>query len=249
MPKLNKNSPIPLSIQTKEHLLAQIESGELKPGQRLPSERELCKQFSVSRITIRPALQELMRDGLVQSVPGKGTFVIQKLEEEFHPLSGFSQDVQTQGHSSSSRILKQTVTHASLRLAKQLQIPNKSQVAFIERLRLVDGEPRLLQATYVPLELCPDILKHHFETESLYRILSELYRLAPVRADNSFEARLAQAEEEELLLLPHPAAVLVMRQTSYLKDNRPIEYTRSIYRANDRFHSIYGPFSSHEEDP
>lgn len=83
---LDKDSPIPLYIQFKEYLLDRIERGELEPGQRLPSEREFCDQLGVSRITIRQALNELVRDGMIQSVPGKGTFVGRKQEGEFHPL-------------------------------------------------------------------------------------------------------------------------------------------------------------------
>ena len=245
---LDKDSPIPLYIQFKEYLLEQIERGELKAGQRLPSEREFCDQFSVSRITIRQALNELMRDGLIESVPGKGTFVAKKQEEEFHPLGSFSQQIQAQGQNPSSRTLKQAVIYASQRLARELQIPTDSKVILIERLRLADGEPRALQTTHLPLELCLDILKHDLEKGSLYQVLLDEYNLVPVRADNSFEARLAEPEEEDLLHLLHPSAVLVMRQTSYLEDGRPLEYTRSIYRANERFHSIHGPFIPDEKD-
>jgi len=249
MRKLKKDSPIPLYIQLKEHILARIERGELEAGQRLPSERELCDQFGVSRITIRQALGELMRDGLLQRIPGKGTFVARKREDEFHPLASFSQQVRAQDQSPSSRILKQTVTRASERLARQLQVPTHSRVALIERLRLADGEVRALQTAYIPLELCPNLLKHDFQKESLYHVLQTVYGLTPVRADHWFEARLADPDEERLLRLAHPSAVLVMRQTSYLQDGRPIEYMRSIYRANERFHSVYGARASDGDEP
>jgi len=249
MRKLKKGSPIPLYIQLKEHILARVERGELKPGQRLPSERELCDQFAVSRITVRQALAELMRDGLLQSVPGKGTFVARKREDEFHPLASFSQQVRTQSQSPSSHVLNRSAIRASERLARQLQVPIHSKVALIERLRLADGEARALQTAYIPLELCPDLLKHDFEKESLYQVLQTVYGLTPVRADHWFEARLADPNEERLLHLAHLSAVLVMRQTSYLQDGRPIEYTRSIYRANERFHSVFGSRASDVDEP
>jgi GntR family transcriptional regulator len=245
---LNKDSPVPLYIQFKEYLLDQIESGELKLSQRLPSEREFCDQFGISRITVRQALNELMRDGLIQSVPGKGTFVASKREEEFHPLTSFSQHMHTRGQSPASEILNQAVIRSSPRLARQMQLAVDAEVALIDRLRFVDGKPRALQTAYLPLVLCPDILKHDLVDGSLYKTLHDRYGLVPIRADNSFEARLAEPKEEDLLRLPHPAAVLVMRQTCYLKNNRPVEYTRSIYRANERFHSFYGPLISGEED-
>ena len=248
MSNLDKDSPIPLYIQFKEYLLDRIERGELEPGQWLPSEREFCDQFGVSRITIRQALNELMRDGLIQSVPGKGMSVAQKQEGRFRPMASFSQYIRARGQSPSSRVLEQTVIRASRGLARELQIQTHAEVVLIERLCLADGEPCVLQTAYLPSELCPNILKQDFAEESLHQTLRGEYGLVPVGADNSFEARLAELGEEELLRLPHPSAVLVMRQTSYLRDGRPLQYTRLIYRANERFHSIHGPITSGEED-
>jgi GntR family transcriptional regulator len=248
MTLLNKDSPVPLYIQFKEYLLERIESGQLEPDQRLPSERQFCDQLDVSRITIRQALNELMRDGLIRSVPGKGTFVARKQEGEFHPLASFSQSVQAQEQRPSSRVLNQALIHASKRLASVLQIPTDSEVVLIKRLRLVDDEPCALQAAFLPSDLCPNILKQDFAKDSLYTVLSDEYGLVPVKANNSFEARLADADEREDLLLPQPSAVLVMRQTSYLHNSRPVEYTRSVYKGNQRFESIHGSLVSSQQD-
>jgi GntR family transcriptional regulator len=244
-----KDSPVPLYIQFKEYLLDRIERGELEPDQRLPSEREFCEQFGVSRITVRQALSELARDGLIRSVPGKGTFVARKQEGEFYPLLSFSQSVRDMGYMPSSRIIKKNLVPASKRLARELQIPTDAEVALIERLRLVDGEPCALQTAYLPSDLCPKLLERDIERASLYAVLRDQYGLVPVRAINSFEARLAEPEEREYLDLPTPSAVLVMRQTSYLENSdRPVEYTRSIYKADQRFRTSYVPTISGEED-
>lgn len=95
-----------------------------------------------------------------------------------------------------------------------LQIPTDSEVVLIKRLHLIDDEACVLQAAYLPSNLCPNILKQDLAKDSLYSVLSDEYGLVPVKANNSFEARLADADEREDLLLPHPSAVLVMRQTS-----------------------------------
>jgi len=245
---LDKDSPIPLYIQFKEYLLDRIEQGELEPGQRLPSEREFCDRFDVSRITIRQALGELARDGLICSVPGKGTFVTRKQEAKFHPLTSFSEQMRAQGQTPSSQVLNQALIAASHRLARELQIPPRAEVVLIERLRFADGEPCVLQTVYLPAELCPGILEYDLAEESLYQALRDAYGLVPVEADNSFEARLAERREEEYLQLPHPSAVLVMRQTSYLEDGRPVEYTRSIYLPNQRFYCLHGPLVSGKEE-
>ena len=228
--------------------MERIERGELEPDQRLPSEREFCDQLGVSRITVRQALSELTRDGLVRSVPGKGTFVAKKQEGEFHPLLSFSQSVRDMGQVPSSRIINKTLVPASKRLARELKIPTDAEVVLIERLRLVDGEPCALQTAYLPSDLCPNLLEQDLEWASLYAVLRSQYGLVPVRAINSFEARLAEPEEREYLGLPTPSAVLVMRQTSHLENGSSIEYTRSIYKANQRFQSVYSPIIASEDD-
>ena len=83
--KLDINSPIPLYIQFKDLLLTKIESGEWQPQHKLPSERSLCNKYGISRITVREAIKELTRDGLIESVPGKGNFVQYKAIAEFKP--------------------------------------------------------------------------------------------------------------------------------------------------------------------
>ncbi|MCP5094046.1 MAG: GntR family transcriptional regulator [Chloroflexi bacterium] len=237
---LDRNSPVPLYIQFKEFLLTNMRNGTYPAGHRLPSVNEFCKKFNVSRITIRQALDELMRDGLIQGVPGVGTFVAQEIEQEFHLLSSFSQQMEAQGRKPTTQVLRAIKTQATAVLANLLHIPIHSPVALIERLRYADDEPWILQTAYLPLKYCPGILNTDLSQNSLYKTLSQQYQLNPVDAEYRFEARLASPGEAQLLEVIPPAAVLTIRQTSFLDDGNPIEYTRSIYRANLRFHSYHG---------
>jgi GntR family transcriptional regulator len=238
MTTLDKNSSIPLRIQFKEYLTNRIDRNELKPGQRLPSERAFCEQFGISRITVRQALAEMARDGLIYTVPGKGTFIARK--QTFRPLVSLSQQIRERGQIPSNRILKQEIIHAPVRLARVLQIQVGSEVAKIERLRFADDESYAVQSIYIPHALCLNILTYDFETGSLLQILGDGYGLMPVSADSEFEARLATSDEEQLFRLPRPSAVLVMRQTSYLENNVPIVYIRFIFRANESLRSTHG---------
>jgi GntR family transcriptional regulator len=147
--------------------------------------------------------------------------------------------------------LAKTIISASeldAKVGKELEINDDFEVAKIKRLRYVDGKPFVLQTAHLPRELCENILKEGL-TGSLYQVLRKKYELVPVRAKNMYEARLAEPEEVELLELPKLSAVLVMFQTSYLEDNRPLEYTYSIYRGLQRFGSGHVPLVSRDSDP
>ena len=235
--KLHKNSSIPLYIQFKEGLLAKIESGEWQPGYKLPSERRLCEQYDISRITVREAIKELVRDGLVESAPGKGNFVCYKAVAEYKPRASFTIATQMKNQMPSSHLIAQEIICASFGLVRELEIPLNTKVLMIHRLRLANGEPRILQKAFVPLSYCPTLESHDFGEESLYHVLESECNIIPaVSARTSFEARLADEMEARLMRLMQPAAVLITRQTSYMANGRPIEYCRSTYRANERFY-------------
>ena len=233
---LYKDSPIPLYIQFKELLLTKIESGEWQPEHKLPSERSLCDKYGISRITVREAIKELARDGLIESVPGKGSFVKHKSVAEFKPTTSFTVGTQMQNKVPSSRLISQEIIYASFGLVRELEIPLNSKVLMIHRVRFANDAPRVIQKAFIPLSYCEALLDYDFEKESLYRVLESSCQLIPVKVKNSFEARLAEEAEVEMLNLVPPAAVLVTRQTSYLANGRPIEYSRSVYCANERFY-------------
>ncbi len=234
--KLDINSPIPLYIQFKDLLLTKIESGEWQPQHKLPSERSLCNKYGISRITVREAIKELTRDGLIESVPGKGNFVQYKAIAEFKPSTSFTVATQMQGQVATSRLLNQEIIYAATGLVRELEIPLNTKVLMIHRVRFANGEPRIIQKAFIPLSYCTALAEHDFEKESLYQVLENECQLILAKVKSSFEARLADETEAKLLNLTLPTAVLVIRQTNYLANGRPIEYCRSVYRANERFY-------------
>jgi len=233
---LDTDSPIPLYIQFKELLLTKIESGEWQPSHKLPSERNLCEKYGISRITVREAIKELVRDGLIKSVPGKGSFVDSKTVAAYKPNTSFTVATQMQNRVPSSHLINQEIIYASYGLVRELEVPLNTQVLMVHRVRFVDDEPRVIQKAFVPLSYCAALLDHDFEQESLYQVLESECRLIPGKVKSSFEARLADETELKMLELAPPAAVLVERSTSYLANGRPVEYCRSVYRANERFY-------------
>lgn len=229
---LIKESSVPLHIQMADELRGRIQRRELRPNDRIPSERELCEQYDISRITVRKALSTLIQEGLVYATIGKGTYVAEMpLREELRPLSSFTQDLERRGMKAGNRVLNLDIVPADDERAGLLRIPRGAELVRLRRLRLADGLPIALQLSYLPHHLCPGLPEVDFTGQSLYAILRERYGLNLVRSDTMISAAMAQVEEAELLGLKRPAAVLISEQTSYLDTNAVIEITRSVFHA------------------
>jgi len=233
--RLQREAFDPLYIQLKDSLAADIRAGSYRAHQRLPSERELSERFSVSRMTVRQALLELARDGIIYTRVGKGTFVAEsKIDQQLHALTGFTQDVRARNGRPTSRVLETRVIPATPEFAAALCILPNAEVIQLARLRLADGMPLAIETAYLPFHLCPNLLSHDFSTESLYAVLENEYGLTPLDAEQSIEAALATSRELELLELVGPAAVLRIQRATYSSDHVPVEYVLSTYRG-DRY--------------
>lgn len=227
---LNKAIGTPLYAQLAALLREQINTGKLPIHTKLSSERELCEQYAISRITVRKALAELMHEGLVYSSVGKGIYVAEpKLERELQPLTSFTEEARRRGVSVSSQVLEATIVHADNSLVVRLQVSPGAEVVKLYRLRLMDGIPAAIQCAYLPHHLCPNLLQHDFSSHSLLDILRTEYKLKLARAESNIEAALARPEEVSLLQLPAPAAVLIAEQTTYLNNDAVIEFVRSAF--------------------
>jgi GntR family transcriptional regulator len=233
--RLKRKAPIPLYIQLKDSLVADIGNGNYQPHQQMPSERELCERFKVSRMTVRQALTEMVRDGLVYAVVGKGTFVSEpKINQELRSLTGFSQDAQARGNKPTSRVLEAQVIPATSHLAQMLNMAPGDEIVMLSRLRLSNDVPLAIETSHLPYALCPQLLQHDFASESLYHVLESEYGLRLVRAEQTIEAGLADPPELELLQMLPPAAVLRMERRTYTDQDVPVEYVVSAYRS-DRY--------------
>ena len=216
-------------------LLAQIESGELKPNDRLPSESELCEQYSVARNTVRRALSELVNDGILKTVPGLGTFVQDiRLPKTAEYLYGFSQEMDLHQKTITSRVIEAKLISADPLLTRRMRLQLGAEVVFLYRVRLMDDEPVAIERSYLPHALCPGILQYDFSECSLYETLSTVYNRRPYNAGQEIEAGLATPEVARLLGLTPPAVVLIFHRETYLASGEVIEYVDSELRA-DRF--------------
>jgi len=237
--KLRREAPTPLYLQHKNALVDHIGAGHYKPHERLMSERELGEKFKVSRMTVRQALTEMIREGILYTQVGKGTYVSEaKIKQELQALTGFSQDMAVRGAVASGRVLGARVIPATLTLAAIFSVPTNTELVLLSRLRLSDGIPLAIEEAYILHRVCPGILDHDFSKESLYNILATRYNTILVRAEQTMEASLVAPEEAGLLQIASPSPVLRIERLSYNEQNTLIEYVKSAYRGDRyKFHT------------
>lgn len=235
MVTLNRDLPLPLYHQVKTSILRGIEAGQWHPNDRLPSEDELAGRFKVSKITVRQALRDLAQLGYIRREQGRGTFVQRPpLIEGPRQLNSFTEEMRRQGVVASSQVLEQDLTFPPPEVAAMLGLGDHDRVFRLRRLRLADGDPMGVQTTYVPARLVPGIESRDFSGSSLYDVLSSHYGLDPATAHETHFAFAVDGEDAALLRLPPGAPVMGAELVARLADGRPLEYVRSVMRA-DRY--------------
>jgi GntR family transcriptional regulator len=232
--KVDRESPVPYYAQLKESLRAEIESGKRRPGDLLPGEPELCREFDVSRTVVRQALKELTYEGLITRRKGKGTFVASPKFTETHiqELSGFFKDMLDLGHTPYSQVLRQEVIPATSLVAERLVLPEGAPVIQIDRLRFVEQDPLVLVTTYLPYQKCPQLVEADLSHRSLYEFLETTCGLKLARGRRSIEAVAADEYQAGLLRVDPGAPLILLNSVSYLEDDTPIEYYRALHRGD-----------------
>jgi len=228
------NEKLPLYAQLKEQIIAAIACADLAPGDQIPSQRLLCKKYRMSHMTVRRAINELLHEGVIYAIPGKGLYVTELKQDAEPLLRGFTEDMTQRGMVASSTVLAAEVVGASTVLSSALGVPIGTALVYLRRLRLADGAPVAVQGSYLPQALCPGLLEHDLARGSLFDLLRNVYRLRLADGTTTVEAALADAEHAKLLGLRVPAPLLVVEQLNYLDSGQVIEFVRSAYRA-DRY--------------
>lgn len=229
---IDKTTSIPYHVQVRTDLLDAIRSGKYKAGDQLPSERELQEYYGISRLTVRSALTDLERDGIIYSRAGKGRYVTQSyFDQQLIHLSGFSQDMSKAGTSSNSIVILMEEIPASPIVATQLEIKPGMHVARIMRVRCADNEPMAIEDAYLPINLCPGLLDQDLEKGSIYAYLNS-QGLLPTRAFQTLMSDNPTGKEQQLLKLDKNIPVMRMRRKTTLPNTVPIEYTESVYRGD-----------------
>jgi GntR family transcriptional regulator len=233
-PKLVRGPGVTVHGQIEDWLADAIASGQLKTGDRLPTEQQLAAWLGVSRMTLRHALAELAQRGLVTRTVGRsgGTFVAEpKLVQDLTVLAGFSEQLRRHGLVAGARVLAASEIPASRAASTALAIEVGDPVYEVRRLRLADGQPILIEHSLFPARHCPGLLESRLDG-SLYELLDSKYGLRPYRARESLEPVTAGVREAEALGVAEGAPLMLVERTAYAKSGTPLEFARDLFRGD-----------------
>ena len=234
---IDRSSLIPFYHQLKSLVIEQIARDGLAPGDRLPSDHELCERYSVSRTVARQALGELEFEGVLVREKGRGTFVAQPKSSQglVQSLAGLFDDVASHGMSLRSEVRRLEKVPAPADIANDLQIATGASVLVLERLRFISELPWVLVTTYLPTDLPANLIgglaQEDLEHGSLYEIMDR-HGVRPVRGRRSIEARVANAGLARDLGLARGAAVLYLSSVGMNASGRPVEVFRAFHRGD-----------------
>ncbi|MFD3158055.1 GntR family transcriptional regulator [Haloimpatiens sp. FM7330] len=236
MKKVSKSNPLPLYYQIKEIIQEMIENEELKPGDAIPTERELCEMQSVSRMTVNKAIMGLVNEGILYREQGKGTFVTKPKEKhEISQLKSFTEEMKEKGLKTDTKILSFQIKEATKQNKIMLNMKDtEDKVIEIKRLRISANEPLAIETVWLSHHMFSDMTVEMVEGKSLYNIFRDKYGYCPEQAKQTIEPIMLNEYESKLLNQPANALALMFRRNTYIQNEKPIEYTKAIYRS-DRY--------------
>ena len=235
--RLPRPRPAPerrLVEDARRRLLDMISSGELRPGDRLGTERELAARLSVSRSTLRQVLAVLADGGTVRRVPGRagGTFVAHaKVDRDLSVIVGLPEYLRRQGFVAGTQVLSATMSGADEIAADNLAVPPGSLVIDIIRIRLADGIPISLERVQLPAEIFPGLLDLPLGG-SIYELLDSHYGIRPDDVVEHLEVAEASSDEAALLGVSVRAPLLAITRTSATSAGLPFEFSHDLFRAD-----------------
>ena len=233
-PELVRGLGTTVHAQIEDWLASEIAVGSLVPGDRLPTEHDLAAWFGVSRMTLRHALAELARRGLLTRSVGRhgGTFVAAPAQEQdLTTLAGFSEQLRRQGAAAGATVLTAGQRSAGPAAGAALQLCEDDPVYEVRRIRLADGRPIAIERSLFPAERFPDLLHCRLDG-SLYELLASRYGQRPHRARESMEPVTAGVREAEALEVAEGAPLMLVERTAYARSGEPLEYARDLFRGD-----------------
>lgn len=230
----NKDSRIPLYYQLMDIIVEQIETGKLKEHDQIPSERELCNQYDISRATVRQAIQMLEKDGYIYKQHGKGTFVSpEKMKQDFLKFYSFTEEMKKIGKVPTSKVIDFEIICCNEKLSRKMNIAKGTKMYKFTRLRLADDEPMMLETSYVPYDRFPGIEKNDLEKEAMYDIFTRKFDAVFTKAEESFQSVFTKENEAKFLDIKADSPSMMLERLTYERDII-IEYTVGIARG-DKF--------------
>jgi GntR family transcriptional regulator len=221
--------------ETRESVLELIEG--LGVGEAIPSERQLGIDLGVSRLTVRAALDELVREGYLVRRRGAGTFVAEPKVAKGININSFSDDMRERGMQPASRTLDLSVIPAGARLGRILHVSPAEPIVAVKRLRLADGEPMAIELLHVREALVPGLTGGDLEQNSFYDLLASRYDLSIIGGSQTIEPTVTNEEESSALGVPLHSPALLFERVTQSASGDIVEFTSSTYRG-DRYRLV-----------
>lgn len=220
---------------TRERVLELVE--QLGVGEAIPSERQLSAEFGVSRLTLRAALDDLVREGYLVRRRGAGTFVSEpKIAQEL-TMTSFTEDMRRRGMTPASRTLELRIVAAGARLGRILHVSPSEPVMVAKRLRLADRETMAMETLHVPERLVPGLTAKELEERSFYELLEDRYGIVIVGGTQTIEPTVTNEEESAALGVPLHSPAFLFERVTHAEDGEIVEFVSSLYRG-DRYRLV-----------
>lgn len=228
--KIDTNSKLPLYDQIERNLRNLIVGGELKPGEGMPGEWDLAEIYGVSRLTIRRALDELVRQNWLEKKHGVGTFVRQPIMASIAAGKlSFTEQMKSIGRIPSSRHIGQQVILATEKIARALHVQVNDPIFEITRVRLADNIPILLETACLSATRFPSLVEHDWaQNESLYQVLGNEYQIKISTMDHTIKPVTLTETEARYLEAKAGIPALLSEIIAYTSDGIPVEYSWSV---------------------
>lgn len=225
----NRNEE-PIYRQIQNAIRRRIDSGQLKPGNPVPSERELARLHKVSLMTARHALSELARDGIVERRHGAGTFVAQP-RIQFNKLLGYTEQMASLGLTANSRVITCGIVTREHEIAARLGMAPTARLGKVERVRLAGDEPVALETCYWSADEFPNLLDAPLERVSLFGVMEREFGVGLAYSDEEIDATDADLRLADILAITRGSPLLRIRQLIFSTKSRATVYVVGFYRS------------------
>ena len=219
----------------RDELLSLLD--ELQVGDAIPPERRLAVMLGVSRPTLRAAIDELVREGLLHRRHGSGTYVAEPKIALPLTMTSFTEDMARRGMRASSHVLSFEAMTAGAKLGRHLRISPIDEVWAVRRLRLADDVTMAIEFLHVPRRLLPELRREDLVEHSFYRLLQDRHGIVIASGIQTIEPTLVNEEEAEMLAVPVHSPAFLFERTTESERGEVIEYVRSLYRG-DRYRLV-----------
>ncbi len=233
-PYIDRDLDIPLYQQLSDKLSEGILNHVWRVGECIPSENELVEAYDVSRTVVRAAISDLVYKGLLKTVKGKGTFVIENriIERSFQEFKGFYEQMEAVGIIPITKVLVQKISLCSRIVSQKLGIPWGTEVFELERVRFIGDDARYIVKNFIPYDLCPGIISEDFTTQSLYKLLEGQYGVELLTGNRSVSAVAADERQAEYLGVNIYTPLIILDGVSFSSDGKPVEYFIAYHRGD-----------------